>query len=50
MLKRPLVEPHLGPVPKDLLIEEITEGDGDVAIAGKTAIVHYVGVSVSSGD
>jgi peptidylprolyl isomerase len=50
MLKRPLVEPHLGPVPTDLLIEEIIEGDGDAAIAGKTAVVHYVGVSVSSGD
>jgi peptidylprolyl isomerase len=33
-----------------LLIEEIVVGDGEVAKAGQTAVVHYVGVGVSSGE
>ena len=50
MSEKPLVEPHLGPAPDDLLIEEITVGTGDEAVAGQTAVVHYVGVGVSSGE
>jgi peptidylprolyl isomerase len=50
MSEKPLVDPHLGAAPDDLLIEEIIVGDGDEAKAGQTAVVHYVGVGVSSGE
>jgi len=36
--------------PTDLVIKDITEGDGDEAVAGKTVTVHYVGVAHSSGE
>lgn len=47
---KPFVDPHLGPKPDELIIEDLTVGDGDVANAGHTAVVHYVGVSASTGD
>ena len=50
MLEKPLVEPHLGPAPDDLLVEEIIIGTGDEATAGQTAVVHYVGVAASNGE
>ncbi|HVA71247.1 MAG TPA: FKBP-type peptidyl-prolyl cis-trans isomerase [Acidimicrobiales bacterium] len=50
MPERPLVEPHPGPAPEDLLIEDLTVGDGTLAQPGQTAVVHYVGVGVSSGE
>jgi peptidylprolyl isomerase len=50
MPEKPLVEPHLGPAPDDLIIEEIIVGTGDEAKPGQTAVVHYVGVGVSSGE
>lgn len=50
MPDKPLVEPHVGPAPDDLVIEDIEVGVGDVAAAGRTAIVHYVGVSASTGE
>jgi peptidylprolyl isomerase len=50
MSEKPLVEPHIGPVPDDLLIEEITVGTGNEATAGQTAVVHYVGISASTGE
>ncbi len=49
MSDKPLVEPHVGDLPSDLLIEDLREGEGAVATAGQTAVVHYVGVSASSG-
>jgi peptidylprolyl isomerase len=48
--EKPLVEPHLGPPPSELLVEEIVVGDGEEAKVGQTAVVHYVGVGVSSGE
>ena len=36
--------------PSDLVIKDITEGDGDEAVAGKTVTVHYVGVALSTGE
>ena len=39
-----------GEVPSDLVITEITEGDGPVAAAGQTVRVHYVGVAHSTGE
>jgi peptidylprolyl isomerase len=50
MSEKPLVEPHLGPAPEDLVIEDITIGDGEEAKVGQTAVVHYVGVGASSGE
>jgi peptidylprolyl isomerase len=50
MSDKPLVEPHLDPAPDDLLIEEIVVGTGEEAQVGQTAVVHYVGVGVTSGE
>jgi peptidylprolyl isomerase len=50
MPERPIVEPHLGPAPDALLIEDLTLGEGEEAKPGQTAVVHYVGVGVSSGE
>ena len=50
MSEKPLVEPHIGPAPDDLLIEEIVVGSGDEATPGQTAVVHYVGISTSTGE
>jgi peptidylprolyl isomerase len=48
--EKPLVDPHLGPAPDELIIEEIVLGEGAEAQPGQTAVVHYVGVGVSSGE
>jgi peptidylprolyl isomerase len=37
-------------VPTDLVIKDITVGDGAEAVAGKTVSVHYVGVALSTGE
>ena len=50
MSEKPFVEPHTGPAPDDHLIEEIVVGSGDEATAGQTAVVHYVGISASTGE
>lgn len=50
MTDKPLVEPHLGDPPAELIIEDLVVGDGNVASAGQTAVVHYVGVSASTGQ
>lgn len=50
MSEKPLVEPHLGPAPDDLLVEDLVLGTGEEAKAGQSAVVHYVGVGVSSGE
>ena len=47
---RPDVEPPTGPAPDDLVIEDITVGDGPEATPGSTVSVHYVGVAYSSGE
>jgi peptidylprolyl isomerase len=48
-LDKPEVEPPDGPPPADLVVEDITLGDGQEAQPGQLATVHYVGVSHSSG-
>jgi peptidylprolyl isomerase len=48
--EKPLVEPHMGAAPADLIIEDIIVGDGTEAVAGTMIDVHYVGVSASSGE
>ncbi|MET8757348.1 FKBP-type peptidyl-prolyl cis-trans isomerase [Lentzea sp. NPDC004782] len=47
---KPEVDPHDGPAPADLVIEDITVGDGPEATAGQFVSVHYVGVSHSTGE
>ena len=47
---KPEVDPHDGPAPADLLIEDITVGEGTEATAGQFVSVHYVGVSHSTGE
>ena len=39
-----------GDAPDDLVITDITEGDGEEAKAGQFVTVHYVGVAHSSGE
>ena len=50
MPEKPFVDPYLGEVPDDLIIEEIAVGAGDEAMTGQNAVVHYVGVGVTSGE
>ncbi|HSK28291.1 MAG TPA: FKBP-type peptidyl-prolyl cis-trans isomerase [Jiangellales bacterium] len=38
------------PVPDTLRIDDLVEGSGVEATAGSTAVVHYVGVSYSTGE
>jgi peptidylprolyl isomerase len=49
-LKRPDVDPVDGPPPTELVVEDLTVGDGAQASAGDTVDVHYVGVAHSSGE
>jgi peptidylprolyl isomerase len=48
-LERPEVDPGNGPPPADLVVEDITLGEGPEAQPGQVATVHYFGVSFSSG-
>ncbi len=48
--QRPDVDPVDGPPPTELVVEDITVGDGASASAGDTVDVHYVGVAHSSGE
>lgn len=50
MSSKPEVDPHLGPAPDDLVIEDLVVGPGEEAQAGQTAVVHYVGVAASTGE
>jgi peptidylprolyl isomerase len=40
----------MGDAPADLVVEDITPGDGAEATAGSTVSVHYVGVAHSTGE
>lgn len=50
MTEKPFVEPHLDNAPDDLLIEDLIVGTGEEATVGRAAVVHYVGVGVTSGE
>jgi peptidylprolyl isomerase len=39
-----------GPAPAQLVIEDLTVGDGTEAVPGGTVEVHYVGVDYDSGE
>ena len=47
---RPEVDPPEGPAPTELVITDITVGDGDEATPGATVTTHYVGVTHSTGE
>ncbi|AHH95823.1 FKBP-type peptidyl-prolyl cis-trans isomerase [Kutzneria viridogrisea] len=49
-LTKPEVEPHEGAAPTDLLVEDITVGEGPEAAPGQLVSVHYVGVAHSTGE
>jgi len=48
-MDKPDVGPIEGAPPAELLIEDVTVGDGEEAKPGHTVSVHYVGVAHSSG-
>jgi peptidylprolyl isomerase len=48
-MDKPDVGPITGEPPAELLIEDITVGDGPEAQPGQHVSVHYVGVAYSSG-
>ena len=48
-LSKPEVTLPDGPPPADLVVEDITVGDGPEARPGQQVSVHYVGVSLSTG-
>ena len=47
--EKPIVTIPEGDAPTELVIEDLTVGEGDEATAGKTVDVHYVGVAWSTG-
>lgn len=49
-MDKPFIDFPDGPPPADLVIEDITVGDGPEAVGGTTVQVHYVGVAHSSGE
>ena len=49
-LDKPEVDFPGGSAPTELVVADLVEGDGDEAVAGRTAVVHYVGVAFSTGD
>ncbi|WP_430591707.1 FKBP-type peptidyl-prolyl cis-trans isomerase [Humidisolicoccus flavus] len=48
-LTRPEIDAPEGEAPAELVIRDITVGDGDEAVAGATVNVHYLGVEFDSG-
>ncbi len=44
-MSKPEIEPMMGDEPTELIIENITVGDGEEATAGASVEVHYVGVT-----
>ncbi len=49
-LSKPEIEFPGEEPPTELLVEDITEGDGEEATAGRGISAHYVGVSWSTGE
>ena len=50
MASKPEIDFPVGDAPVELVIRDITVGDGAEAIPGATVLVHYVGVEFESGD
>jgi peptidylprolyl isomerase len=49
-LTKPEIDFPEGAPPTDLEITDLTEGEGEEATPGRTAVVHYVGVAYSTGE
>ena len=49
-MEKPEIEFPGAEPPADLVITDVTEGDGAEATSGSTVSVHYVGVAHSSGE
>lgn len=49
-MDKPEIDFPEGPAPTELIVEDITVGDGDEATSGSTVDVHYVGVAHSTGE
>ncbi|KLN36751.1 FKBP-type peptidyl-prolyl cis-trans isomerase [Cellulosimicrobium cellulans] len=49
-LSRPEVDAPEGPAPTELVVEDITVGDGPEATPGATVNVHYLGVEYETGE
>lgn len=50
MSEKPEIDFPEGPAPTELVIEDITIGDGPEAVPGKMVAVDYVGVAFSTGE
>ena len=48
--EKPEIDFPDSPPPNDLEVTDVTTGEGDEAVAGKTVRVHYVGVAHSTGE
>jgi peptidylprolyl isomerase len=49
-LSKPEIEFPEGTPPADLVVQDITVGDGPEAVPGHNVVVHYVGVAFSTGE
>lgn len=49
-MEKPEIDFPEGPAPTELVIEDITVGEGTEAGPGQTVTVHYVGVDYETGD
>ncbi|MFD9738624.1 FKBP-type peptidyl-prolyl cis-trans isomerase [Umezawaea sp. NPDC059074] len=49
-IQKPEVDLVEGPPPADLVINDLTVGDGPEATPGQAVTVHYVGVSFATGE
>ena len=49
-MEKPEIDRPDGAAPAELVIRDITVGDGQEAVAGATVEVHYVGVEFDSGE
>ena len=49
-MQKPTFEIPAGPAPDDLVITDLIEGDGPEATPGNLVLVHYVGVSQTTGN
>ena len=50
MATKPEIEFPDGPAPSELVIEDVTVGDGTEAVPGGTVQVHYLGVEYDTGE
>ncbi|KRD09719.1 peptidylprolyl isomerase [Mycobacterium sp. Root265] len=50
MATKPEIEFPDGPAPSELVIEDVTIGDGTEAVPGGTVQVHYLGVEYDTGE